>query len=310
MMKEIVVSNSPFMHSKNDVNRLYLYVCVALIFPAVFGVYFFGISSLVTIVASLLFCYLSEMLFTFYLTKTFKVKDISFAVTGLILALTLPAKTPIYVVGICAIISICVVKLSFGGLGKNFFNPALVGRCVAGLLVPDITTSLYSLTMNGEQYLSLTAGGENTLGNLIMGKAVGGIGTTCILVILAIAVVLSLMKVIDFKIPLLAVISYIAVSYTTNGVETAALNLCSGSFIFTAVFIMTEPNVSPNHWLGKILYSLGFGAICAVCWNYKYFGENCVFVVALIFNVVVPILDKYLSSKPSTTGGFRNARKV
>ena len=310
MLKEVVVSNSPFMHSKNDVNRLFLYVCVALVFPSVFGIYFFGIYSLFMIVFSVLFCLASEILFNLYMTRKFTLKDISSVVTGIILALTLPINTPIYVIAICAFISVCIVKMSFGGLGKNFFNPALVGRCVAGVLVPDITTSLYKFVINGEVHTSLLVGGTNSISNLLSGRAVGGIGTTCSLMLFVIILVLSLMKIIDFKIPVLSIISYLAVSYFTNGVETALMNLCSGSFLFVATFIVTEPNVSPNNLLGKIIFAVGFGALSAVCWNYKLFGENCVFVVALFFNVIVPFMDKFLSSKPSTTGGFRNASKV
>ena len=181
---------------------------------------------------------------------------------------------------------------------------------VDGMMIPDITSSLYTITIAGETYTSLIQGGTNTIGNLISGYSVGGIGTTCVLLILAIAVVLSVLKVIDFRIPLISVIAYIAVSYNTNGFETAIMNLCSGSFLFVATFIATEPNVSPNNFVGKLIYAVGFGALSALCWNLKFFGENCIFVVALVMNWFVPFMDKYISARPSTVGGFRHARKV
>ena len=309
-MKEIIVSNSPFMHSKNDVNRLFLFICVALIFPAIFGICFFGLYSLFMIVFSIAFCFIFEVGFNFYLTKKLKLKDISFAVTGLILALSLPPKTPIWVIAVASFFSISVVKIAFGGLGKNYFNPALVGRCAAGMMISDITSSLYTVTIAGDTYTSLIEGGTNTISNLISGYAVGGIGTTCILLLTVIAVVLSIMKIIDYKIPLIAVISYIIVGYNLNDFESTIINMFSGSFIFVAIFMATEPNVSPNNFVGKLIYSIGFGALSALCWNLKFFGENCIFVVALFMNCFVPFMDKYFSPRPSTIGGFRNARKV
>ena len=312
-MKEIIVSHSPFMHSKNDVNKLFLYVSLALVFPAIFGIAFFGITSLITIIFSLAFCGGFEIAFNYYLTKKLEIKDISFVVTGLILALSLPPKTPIYAVIICSFVSICVVKIPFGGLGKNYFNPALVGRCVAGIIIPNITASLYKINIAGDDYISLTMGGTNTIANFLTGKSVGGIGTTCTLLLLVIFVVLSIMKVIDFKIVLLSVISYFLVSYKLVGFEQATFNIFSGSFIFVAIFMMTEPNISPNTFFGTLVYSISFGVLSALAWHYNNYlnlGENCVFVVAMIVNLFVPFMDKYFVSKPSTIGGYRNAHKV
>lgn len=324
-MKEIIVSHSPFMHSKNDVNKLFLYVCLALVFPAIFGIAlgfalsteeskFLGLNALFTIIFCIAFCGAFEIGFNYYFKKKFELNDISFVVTGLVLALTLPYNTPFYALLICSFVSICVVKIPFGGLGRNYFNPALVGRCVAGIVIPDITSSLYKITIAGDEYISLTQeGGENTIVNLITGRSVGGIGTTCILLLLVVFVVLSVMKVIDFKIVILSVISYFLTAYFLTGFEQATFNLFSGSFIFVAIFMMTEPNISPNTLLGTLVYSISFGVLSAFAWhynNYLNFGENCVFVVAMIVNLFVPFMDKYLVSKPSTIGGYRNAHKV
>ena len=114
---------------------------------------------------------------------------------------------------------------------------------------------------------------------------------------------------VDFKITLFSVLSYFLVGLCFNGIEQNVYNILSGSFIFTSVFIVTDPNTSPNTYFGKLLYSCLFGALSAILWNYGKLGENTVFVAALIANFVAPLIDKYLRVKPMTLGGFRNAYK-
>lgn len=308
-MDKFIVSHSPFVHSTNDVNKMFLYMSVALVVPAVYGVIFFGMQALILILVSLVSCLLSEMLFNFINKKQFKVDNFSFFVTGMILALTLPARTPILAVIASAFFSIFVIKQVFGGLGFNKFNPANCGRCLAGVIVPALSSSLCSFTMNGEVYESLALGGTNTISNLLSGQAVGGIGTTCILLILICAVVLTFAKVIDIKIPIIAILSYFVTAVSLVGYEQAILNMFSGSFIFICVFMLTDPNTSPDTILGKILYSLIFGVLSALCWNNGSLGESSLFVVALFVNIIAPIFDRYLEIKPVLQGGIRNAHK-
>ena len=227
----------------------------------------------------------------------------------MILALTLPTKTPIYVVVGSAFFSVFVIKQVFGGLGFNKFNPANAGRCLAGVIAPALASELYTFTLNEDVYSSLTSGGTNTMSNLISGQSVGGVGTTCILLICVCAFVLAYTKVIDIKIPLIAAVSYMAVGSSGVGYEQALMNMFSGSFIFVCVFMMTDPNTSPDTLLGKIIYSFLFGALSALAWQNGGMGENTIFVVALAVNIVGPIFDRYLEFKPTMKGGYRNAYK-
>lgn len=308
-MEEIVVSSAPFIHSKNDVNKLFLYIALTLVFPSIFGIILFGISAFFMIVSSIVFCFGFELLYNFFVSRKVYIKDISFLVTGLILALSLPNKTPIYVIFFCAFFATVVVKLAFGGLGRNYFNPALCARCLAGLMVPDMTANLYKITIAGDEYTSLITGGTNTISNLLTGQAVGGLGTTCIVMLLAIAVVLAYMKIIDIKIPILAIISYLVTSILLTNFETGIMSVCSGSFVFVSVFMLTDPVSSPNTFLGTLIYSIGFGVLSAVVWKLGWLGENCIFVVALVINLLVPFMDKYFVIKPTSLGGFRYAHK-
>ena len=133
-MDNFVVFNSPFVHSGNDVNKMFLYMAIALVVPAVYGIIFFGITAFFMILISLISCMLSEMLYNAINGKKFKVDNFSFFVTGMILALTFPINTPVLVIVASAFFSIFIVKLAFGGLGFNKFNPANTGRCFAGVV--------------------------------------------------------------------------------------------------------------------------------------------------------------------------------
>ena len=308
-MGNFVVFNSPFVHSGNDVNKMFLYMAIALVVPAVYGVIFFGITALFMILISLVSCMLSEMLFNFISVKKFKVDNFSFFVTGMILALTLPINTPVLVIIASDFFSIFIVKQAFGGLGFNKFNPANTGRCFAGIIAPALGTALHTFSVNGETYESLTTGGVNTLSNLLAGQAVGGIGTTCILLIAVCAFILTFTKVIDFKIPFFAILAYFVTALFSVGFEQSLFNMLSGSFIFVCVFMMTDPNTSPDTFIGKLLYSVLFGVISALCWINGRLGENTIFAVALFVNILAPIFDKYLAIRPISQGGIRNAHK-
>lgn len=309
MDQQFIVCSSPFMRSKNDINRMFLYVALALVFPTIYGVVLFGIRSIFVVLASVISCFVFEMAYTFFDTKKLMLNNMSFLITGLILGLTLPYKTPLILVIFCAFIATVIVKLSFGGVGRNYFNPACTARCIAGMVLPGMASELYTVTLAGDEYVSLLSGGTNTLYNLFSGQAVGGIGTTCVLLLLFCFIGLSYMQVIEIKIPVLAVISYIVTSLLFFDMETAMMNLCSGSFVFTTVFIITDPNTSPNTLLGKIIYSVMFGALSALAWKVGAMGENTVFAVAVLVNLFVPFMDKYLVARPATLGGYRNAHK-
>ncbi len=308
-MGSFIVLNSPFVHSGNDVNKMFLYTSVALVVPAIYGIIFFGIEALFLILISLASCLLSEMLFNFINKKKFKVDNFSFFVTGMILALTLPAKTPLWVVAVSAFFSIFVIKQAFGGLGYNKFNPANCGRCLAGVIAPALASSLYTFTLNEDVYESLTVGGTNSISNLLSGQSVGGIGTTCILLIVVCAIILTYTRVIDLKIPILAVLAYFVTGMLSVGYEQAIMNMLSGSFIFICVFMLTDPNTSPDTFIGKLLYSILFGVLSALCWNNGSLGENSLFAVALLVNILSPIIDRYVAIRPISKGGVRNAHK-
>jgi len=308
-MEKFVVSHAPFVRSGNDTNKMFLYVAVALLLPAIYGTLFFGIKALLIVAVGVLSCLVFEGLFNLIAKKKFYVDNFSCIVTGLILALTMPIGIPWHFVMISAFVSIFVAKMAFGGLGRNKFNPALVGRCMTGVISSMVASEFYKITLNGELMTSLSLGGTNTLTNLLVGEAVGGIGTTCVIILVICYVFLVYSGVVDFKLPLLAVIGYFVTGLLLGGLEETVMNMFSGSFIFVSVFMITDPNTSPNTFIGKVIYSLLFGVLSALVWSTGKLGENSIFAVALFMNMLVPIMDRYLVLKPLALGGVRNAFK-
>ncbi len=308
-MEKFIVSSAPYVHSGNDINKMFLYVSVALVVPAVFGVVNFGFYCLAILLSGVASCLISECLFNLIQKKKFMVDNFSFFVTGMILALTMPYNIPFYYVIAAGFVSSFITKMAFGGIGRNHFNPALVGRCFVGLLSSSVATEFYRIQINGDLYVSLTEGGTNSIFNLLTGKAVGGVGTTCVIILVICYVVLVYTSVIDFKIPLLSVLTYFVLGLILNGLESTIMSICSGSFLFVSVFMMTDPNTSPNTQIGKIIYSCLFGALSLLVWNTGLLGENSVFAVALVVNLLVPFMDRYLVAKPLAFGGLRNAYK-
>ena len=308
-MENFIVTRSPFVRSKDDVNKMFLSVAISLILQMIYGIMFFWFNALLIMIEAVGSCLLFEIVFNMFEKRNFVINDFSSIVTGFILGLTMPINAPFWIVILSSFISIICVKFAFGGLGRNKFNPACVGRCFAGVAVAGLSGELFKITLNGEELVSITAGGTNSILNLLSGQAVGGIGTTCIFIMIICYMFLVYNGVINFAMPVIAVISYFLVALKLVGLEQGVINLLSGSFVFVSIFMLTDPNTSPDTTIGKMIYSIMFGVLSAIVWNMKFLGENTVFVVLLFVNLFAPMMDQYFVWRPLTFGGYRNAHK-
>ena len=123
------VSSNPHIRAKDTTSRIMLTVVIALLLPAFFGIYNFGFRALVLILISIATCVLTEYIYEKLMKKPITIGDFSAVVTGLLLALNLPVSVPFWIPVVGGVFAILVVKMLFGGLGQNFMNPALAGRC-------------------------------------------------------------------------------------------------------------------------------------------------------------------------------------
>ena len=240
-------------------------------------------------------------------------------VTAIILALTLPAGTPLYVVAIGSFISIFLGKLVYGGFGHNIFNPALVGRVVVHLAYGANLIANIPNTVNGVDIATKATpatmlagtgwmGGEAfaySLSDLFFGNHMGALGETCIVLILVLGVILAFRKVFDARIPVAYLGTVLVLSEIfalVNGLDPLTyplIHLCLGGAVFGAVFMATDPVTSPTSPLGKIIYGICLGFLTMIIRLKANYPEGVLFSI-LIMNMLTPLIDSFILGRTNT----------
>ena len=214
MDSNIYVQSSP--HIRDDINTRFIMldVIIALLPATIWGILRFGIHALLVIVLAVISAIISETLFNIIVKKPNTIGDLSCIVTGLILALNMPPEIPLFIPIVGSVFAIIIAKMLFGGLGQNFINPALAGRCFCHISFTAFMNNFKS-TMSVDVYTSATPltllqeGKEVNLLDLIFGYIPGTIGEVSAICLLIGAIYLLVKKVIDIKIPLLCLISFV-----------------------------------------------------------------------------------------------------
>ena len=308
------VAASPHKLDNSDTRRVMLDVLIALLPCLVCGVVFFGLYAFLLVFLTTLTCFVSEQLYNLIRKKPFTF-DLSALVTGVILGLNLPPRAPWYLAVIGGVFAIIIVKMLFGGLGKNFANPAAtarvflllaysssmlqyIGADVSGnILSTDIVTAPTYLS-GGVSALQGSFWGVSGFGGyalqLLFGVVGGSIGETCKVAVLAGGVYLCARKVIDWRIPVV----YLLTSATFflfyyQSAEEMVLQLLSGGLMFGAVFMATDYATSPKWKYNRVLYAIGLGLITGVIRCFGSYPEGTSLAI-LFMNLLVPVMDKYI----------------
>ena len=196
------VSSNPHIRAKDTTSRIMLTVVIALLPTTLFGIYNFGPKAALLTVISIASAVLTEFLFEKICKKKVTVGDLSAVVTGLLLALNLPVSVPWWIPVVGSVFAILVVKMLFGGLGQNFMNPALAGRCFLLISFSSIMTNFECAAYSGPTPLaSLKAGEGVNVMDMIIGRTAGTIGETSMIAIVIGACILILAGIIDLKVP-------------------------------------------------------------------------------------------------------------
>ncbi len=262
----------------------------------------------------------AEALFTAMRKKPFSLPDGSAAVTGAILAFSLPATAPWYVGAVGSFVAIGLGKIIFGGLGQNIFNPAMLGRAFVMVAFPAFmgATAYVSATAGIDgltQATPLTAlkqlGLSTGLLPLFLGTANGSVGETSALACLVGGLYLCLRRTASWEIPLgtilaVAVIGGIMTS-TSPGYWGVLRELSSGALLFGAFYIATDPVTSPLTSRGKLIFGLGVGALIMLIRKLSGYPEGVMFSV-LIMNALVPLINRW--TIPMPVGGPVPVRKT
>ena len=322
-MKNFIVAPAPHAHSGDSVRRNMLLVILALLPAYAVSVIEFGYGALITAAISVAACVLTEWLISRYLLKEQRqtIGDLSAVLTGLLLAFNLPSNIDWWIVLIGAIVAIGVGKMSFGGLGQNPFNPALVGRVFLLISFPVQMTTwplpkgfetsyvdaetgatpLYYLkhivkTGDGSVLDQLPAIKDAFLG--VMG---GSLGEVCAIALIIGGLFLICTRVITWHIPvsIIATVALFAACTGWAGALPEGMTTCdyilysllSGGLMLGAFFMATDYVTSPMTAWGKIIFGIGIGAIMMVIRTWGAYPEGMSFAI-LIMNACVPLLNK------------------
>ncbi len=318
------MSASPHIASAETTANIMRDVVFALM-PALFcGVYFFGLYALLLVLLSVGSCLLFEYLFCKIRRIPNTISDWSAVVTGLLLGLNLPPAVPVYVPVIGGLFAIVIVKMLFGGLGRNFANPAITARVFLimawpALMVKFVAPIDYSqgfaafFNLFGAAFgtadvvTSATplGGADADLLSLFLGNVAGCIGETSALALLLGGIYLVVRRIIDWKIPVLVLGSAAVMALCFGGFSGILPALLSGGLMLGSIFMATDYATSPNTRTGTVIYAVFIGVLTIVLREYANYPEGMSFAI-LLGNLLVPLLDKFIVPRPF---GYRKENK-
>ena len=301
------ISSSPHIRSKVTTGSIMLYVIIALLPATIFGVYTFGLSALLVVLITTASAVATEYLYQKLMKKKVTIGDFSAALTGLLLALNLPAEAPWWMCVLGSVFAILIVKQVFGGLGQNFMNPALGARCFLLISFTGRMTTFVYDGVTGATPLALLKYGENVnLMDMLIGNEAGTIGETSVIAILIGALFLIAMGIIDLRIPGTYLASFVVFIVLFGGrgfdITYITAHLCGGGLMLGAWFMATDYVTSPITKTGQILYGICLGVLTGL---FRLFGGSAEGVsYAIIFsNLLVPLIEKITLPKPFGKGG-------
>lgn len=310
---KLTASSSPHIRSDENVSKIMLDVLIALVPAFIASIFYFGINSLILVVASVLSAVITELACQKIMKKPVTVNDFSAAVTGVLLAFNIPSTAPIWLPIIGSFFAIAIGKQVFGGLGNNFINPALAGRAFLMAcwlpLMTDFKAPVGIDAIATATPLAILKGTAETgaqlpsLMEMFMGRIPGSLGETSTLLLILGGLYLIIKKVISWKIPVayigtVAVISLI----TERGIDGMLYHLLAGGLMLGAFFMATDYSSSPISSKGKIIYGIGAGMLTMLIRKLGGYPEGVSYSI-LLMNVLAPLIDKYTG--PKIFGGVR-----
>ncbi|MCF0200241.1 MAG: RnfABCDGE type electron transport complex subunit D [Bacteroidales bacterium] len=332
-MSNFTISGSPHVHAADNTRRIMIDVLIALMPALLVAIYYFGWHALRITLVSVGTCILAEWLIQKFLIKgPSTINDCSAVVTGVLLAFNVPANLPVWMMIVGALVAIGVAKMSFGGLGKNPFNPALVGRVFllvsfptamttwpqakpifqSGFFADAVTgpTPLGLLKETGASNMQELMNNANFI-DMVLGNRGGAFGEVCAVALLLGALYLICRRVIDIATPLsilLTVYVFAGIFYLIDPTTyiDPIYHIVYGGLILGAFFMATDMVTSPMNVKGKILFGFGIGAITVIIRLWGAYPEGVSFAI-LIMNAFTPLINK--AFKPSRFGVVKQAKK-
>lgn len=292
-----IVAASPHVTTKNSTAVIMRDVLIALAPAVIAGCVVFGLRALLVVAVTTAACVFFEWGFEKLCHTPSTISDLSAAVTGVLLAMNLPVSIPLWQAVFGALVAIVAVKGLFGGIGKNFANPAITARIVMFLafsktmtawVFPDAVSSATPLAMmaNGESVDYLT---------LLLGKHGGCLGETSALALLIGFAYLLIRGVISWHTPVCFVGTVFVMSLILG--QDAVGQILSGGLMLGAIFMATDYSTTPSTNLGRVLFGIGAGLLTVLIRFYGAYAEGVSFAI-LFMNILTPYLSKWTETKP------------
>ena len=331
MSNRLIVSLSPHVHSGDSIQKNMYGVCIALVPALVASLYFFGLGAAVVMLTSVVSCVIFEWAIAKFILRRPRttIMDGSAILTGVLLGFNLPSNLPLWIIVIGALVAIGIGKMTFGGLGQNPFNPALVGRVFLLISFPAQMTTWpvsgsveYLDAQTGATPLSLMkwaiqSGDASVLQDMpssiemVIGQHGGSLGEVSAILLLLGCLFMMARKIITWHIPvsILGTVALISgvLHYCVSPVYASPLSvLCSGGLMLGACFMATDYVTSPMNRWAQIVYAIGIGVIIVVIRNFGDYPEGVTYAI-LIMNACVWVIDRY--TPPRRFGARQDVRR-
>lgn len=318
----LAYSSSPHVKSPRTTRAIMIDVCIALLPACVMGVIYFGLYALALLAISVFSAVASEIIYLLISGKKFKEIlrkfDFTSCVTGLLIAMCIGAQSPLYVPVLGSAFAIIVVKMLFGGTGKNLVNPAIAGRIfvfmsftailTSGWVIPSIGLIGGGVVTNPETGATVLTNSFDAINgkllnvsnlNLLLGTGiVGCIGETCKIALIVGGIYLAIRRVINILYPAIyiAVTGLFAVALGGFDFSIFLPSILSGGLILGAIFMASDYTTTPNTTLGNIIYFVVLGLVTAGLRQAT--GIEVVSFAILLMNLFVPLIDKFVINRP------------
>lgn len=313
-MDKLIVSSSPHLNGKRTTQNIMLDVIIGLAPAMLASIVYFGVKAVAVILTCVASCVLSEFLCRKVMKRPQTVGDLSCVVTGVLLALNLPATIHPLIAVFGSVVAIVVVKQMFGGIGQNFVNPALTARIILMNSFParmthwvapfDYAATADSITTATPLGILKEGGGElPSYLDLFLGKTGGCLGETCALAILIGGIYLIARRVISPVIP----VTYLATAAVFSLLfgRDPIFDLLSGGLMLGAFFMATDYTTSPLYFWGRVVFAIGCGALTLVIREFGSLPEGVSYSI-LLMNILTPLIERYI--KPKAFGSPKKAR--
>ena len=309
---KFIVSSSPHIRSGEDTRSIMLDVIIALMPALIVSVFIFGLRALVVTLVSAAACVFFEWGYRKLLKKPSTINDLSAIVTGILMAFCLPSGVPYWIPVIGAFFAIVIVKQLYGGIGKNFLNPALAARAflfswpvlMTTWAAPLSYSSFFNVFKSADAITSATPMAAIHMGKLpnatvwqvFIGQIGGSLGEISALVLILGGIYLVIRKVLSLRIPLayiltVAVLTFIFPKGGIDRLTWMLYNVFGGGLMLGAIFMATDYSTSPSTKVGQIVFGIGCGLLTVFIRYFGTYPESVSFSI-LIMNTTVWLIDK------------------